>query len=77
MAKTTKNVAKDGVDALKGKTQDELNAMLVDLRKQQMDMRFQAAGGQLANTAEIRKVRRTIARVKTFLGQQDAAKAAK
>ncbi len=77
MAKTAKNVAKDGVDALKGKSQDELNAMLIDLRKQQMDMRFQQAGGQLTNTAEIRKVRRTIARVKTFLGQQDAAQAAK
>lgn len=77
MAKTTKNVAKDGADALKGKSQDELNAMLIDLRKQQMDMRFQQAGGQLTNTSEIRKVRRTIARVKTFLGQQDAAQAAK
>jgi large subunit ribosomal protein L29 len=70
MAKTTKKVAQDGVDALKGKSQDELNAMLIALRKQQMDMRFQQAGGQLTNTAEIRKVRRTIARVKTFLGQQ-------
>ena len=77
MAKATKNVAKDGADALKGKSQDELNAMLIDLRKQQMDMRFQQAGGQLTNTSEIRKVRRTIARVKTFLGQQDAAQAAK
>ena len=76
MAKATKNVAKDGVDALKGKSSDELNTMLVDLRKQQMDMRFQQAGGQLTNTAEIRKVRRTIARVKTILGQQ-AAQAAK
>ncbi len=77
MAKTAKNVAKDGADALKGKSQDELNTLLIDLRKQQMDMRFQQAGGQLTNTAEIRKVRRTIARVKTFLSQQDAAQAAK
>ena len=76
MAKTTKNLAKDGADALKGKSSDELNTLLVDLRKQQMDMRFQQAGGQLTNTAEIRKVRRTIARVKTILGQQ-AAQAAK
>ena len=77
MAKTTKNVAIDGADALKGKSQDELNTMLVTLRKQQMDMRFQQAGGQLTKTAEIRKVRRTIARVKTILGQQEAAQAAK
>lgn len=57
---------------LVGKTADELNAMLLDLRKRQMDMRFQQAGGQLTNTAEIRAVRRTIARVKTFLGQKSA-----
>ncbi|HNQ92030.1 MAG TPA: 50S ribosomal protein L29 [Alphaproteobacteria bacterium] len=66
----TENKAED----LKGKSSDELNAMLLDLRKKQMDMRFQQAGGQLTNTAEIRKVRRTIARVKTFLSQQEAAK---
>lgn len=77
MAKDTKKVAKVGADALKGKSQDELSAMLVDLRKQQMDMRFQQAGGQLTNTSEVRKVRRTIARVKTFLGQQAATQAAK
>ncbi|MFA7276796.1 MAG: 50S ribosomal protein L29 [Pseudobdellovibrionaceae bacterium] len=68
-----KNTAED----LKGKSADELNAMLIDLRKQQMDMRFQQAGGQLTNTSEIRKVRRTIARVKTFLGLQVAAQAKK
>ncbi len=63
---------------LKGKSRDELNAMLLDLRKQQMDMRFQQAGGQLQKTSDIRQVRRTIARVKTFLSQQEsAAKAAK
>lgn len=55
---------------LKGKTPDELNTMLKDLRKQQLNLRFQRAGGQLENTAEVRKVRRTIARVKTFLQQQ-------
>ena len=76
MAKTSKNVAKDSADALKGKSQDELNTLLVSLRKQQMDMRFQQAGGQMTNTAEIRKVRRTIARVKTYLSQQEAAQAA-
>ncbi len=57
---------------LVGKTADELNAMLLVLRKRQMDMRFQQAGGQLTNTAEIRAVRRTIARVKTFLGKKES-----
>ncbi|MDY0029858.1 MAG: 50S ribosomal protein L29 [Pseudobdellovibrionaceae bacterium] len=69
--------ATNKAEDLKGKSADELNAMLLDLRKQQMDMRFQVAGGQMQNTAEIRKVRRTIARVKTFMSQQQAAQAAK
>lgn len=64
--KATKNKAED----LKGKSADELNAMLLDLRKTQMNLRFQKAGGALEKTDAVRKVRRTIARVKTFLGQQ-------
>ena len=68
-AKATKTTT---AEDLKAKSADELNAMLLDLRKKQMDMRFQQAGGQLTNTAEIRGVRRTIARIKTFLGQQAA-----
>ena len=67
MAKETKAVT---AEDLKGKSPDELNTMLKDLRKQQMNMRFQRAGGTLENTSEMRKVRRTIARVKTFLNQQ-------
>ena len=55
---------------LKGKSPDELNVLLKDLRKKQLNMRFQRAGGQLENTSEMRKVRRTIARVKTYLNQQ-------
>ena len=66
MAKAKKT---EKAEDLKGKSQDELKAMLLDLRKQQMDMRFQQAGGQLQSTAEIRKVRRTIARVKTCMNQ--------
>ena len=67
MAKEKKAVT---AEDLKGKSPDELNTMLKDLRKQQMNMRFQRAGGTLENTSEMRKVRRTIARVKTFLNQQ-------
>lgn len=70
--KATKAKAED----LKGKSADELNAMLLDLRKNQMNMRFQKAGGGMENPSEIRKNRRAIARVKTFLGQQAAPKAA-
>lgn len=54
-------------EALKGKTADELKALLVDLRKEQFNLRFQKTGGQLSDTAQVRKARRAIARVKTFL----------
>lgn len=74
MAKEKAKTANKAED-LKGKSADELNAMLLDLRKNQMNMRFQKAGGGLEKTDAVRKVRRTIARVKTFLDQQ--AKGAK
>jgi len=51
----------------KGKSADELKKMLMDLRKQQFNLRFQKAGGQLDNTAQMRQLRRDIARVKTFM----------
>ncbi|MCB9989872.1 MAG: 50S ribosomal protein L29 [Rhodospirillales bacterium] len=54
---------------LKGKTVDELQKTLLDLKKQQLNLRFQKSQGQLENTAKIRTVRRDIARVKTFMGQ--------
>lgn len=53
---------------LNNKSPDELNKLLLDLRKQQMNMRFQKSAGQLANTAQMRVVRRDIARIKTVLG---------
>ncbi|AEP10433.1 50S ribosomal protein L29 [Micavibrio aeruginosavorus] len=55
---------------IKGKTADELKKMLVDLKQQQMTLRFQKAGGQLSNTAQIRGLRRDIARIQTVLEQQ-------
>ncbi len=72
MAKEKAKTA-DKAEDLKGKSADELNTMLIDLRKNQMNLRFQRAGGGLEKTDAIRKVRRTIARVKTFLNQQSAA----
>ncbi|MAH05365.1 MAG: 50S ribosomal protein L29 [Alphaproteobacteria bacterium] len=63
---------------LKGKSADELKKMLLDMRKEQFNMRFQKAGGQLDNTAQMRTLRRNIARVKTFLTAMAAeAKAGK
>ena len=55
---------------LRGKSQDELNDQLLQLKKEQFNLRFQKASGQLENTARVRQVRRDIARIKTILGQQ-------
>lgn len=62
---------------LKTKTKDELGKMLLDARKNQMNLRFQRSGGQLENTAEIRKTRRSIARIKTFLNAQPSVQVVK
>jgi len=57
---------------LKTKTPDELQKLLLDSKKEQFNLRFQRSNGQLENTAEIRKNRRTIARIKTFLNAKPA-----
>jgi len=54
---------------LKGKTGDQLAEQLLELKKEQFNLRFQSATGQLENTARVREVRRDIARIKTILGQ--------
>ena len=53
---------------MRQKSADELNAHLVELRKEQFSLRIQKATGQLAKTHEARRVRREIARVNTLLG---------
>lgn len=58
---------------LRGKSTDELNDQLLQLKKEQFNLRFQKASGQLENTARVRVVRRDIARIKTILGQQTAS----
>jgi large subunit ribosomal protein L29 len=55
---------------VKAKTTDELNAELEQLTKEVFNLRFQKASGQLENTARVRDVRRTIARIKTVLGER-------
>jgi large subunit ribosomal protein L29 len=52
---------------LVGKTADELSDSLFALKKEQFNLRFQRATGQLENTARVRQVRRDIARVRTAL----------
>ena len=51
-------------------TVDELDDQLVKLKKEQFNLRFQRASGQLENTARVREVRRDIARVKTVRVQK-------
>ncbi len=55
---------------LREKSVDELKSVLQDLRKNQFNLRMQHATGQLQNTAELRKVRRSIARVKTLIREK-------
>jgi large subunit ribosomal protein L29 len=54
-------------EELRGKSADELQAQLLDLKKESLNLRFQQASGQLENTARMRQVRRDVARIKTQL----------
>jgi large subunit ribosomal protein L29 len=52
---------------------DQLSDELLNLKKEQFNLRFQRATGQLENTGRVREVRRDIARVKTLQRQKSAA----
>jgi large subunit ribosomal protein L29 len=60
---------------IRTKTPDELSTLLLDLRKEQFNLRFQRATGQQENTSRVKKVRRDIARVKTILAERTRAAA--
>ena len=60
-------------EALRAKTPDELKTQLVNLKKEQFNLRFQVAGGQVENPTRAKIVRREIARIKTVLGQMASA----
>ena len=53
-------------------TVDQLHDEVLKLKKEQFNLRFQRATGQLENTARVRQVRRDIARIKTVLGEKAA-----
>ncbi len=57
----------------RAKTPDELKDNLLNLRKEQFNLRFQRASGQLENTARVRQVRRGIAQIKTLLREKSQA----
>ena len=58
---------------MRAKSADELKDQLMALHKEQFNLRFQQASGQLENTARVREVRRDIARIKTILQQMQAS----
>ena len=60
---------------IKDMTPDQLADEIVKLKKEQLNLRFQQASGQLENAARIRDVRRTIARLKTAQNAQSVAAA--
>ena len=55
---------------LRLKSEDQLKSQLLDLRKEQFNLRFQRATGQNEGVGRVRTVRRGIARIKTILGQR-------
>ena len=64
------------IEEWRAKTPDQLADELMALKKEQFNLRFQRASGQLENTARVRVVRRDIARIKTVLGEHGREAAA-
>jgi len=58
---------------VRAKSPDQLNEDLASLKKEQFNLRFQKATGQLEKTGRVRQVRRDIARIKTIAAQKTAA----
>jgi large subunit ribosomal protein L29 len=61
------------VDDLRAKTDDQLDAQLGELKREQFNLRFQSATNQLERPARIREVRRDIARIQTLQGERARA----
>ncbi|WP_213271088.1 50S ribosomal protein L29 [Hyphomonas sp.] len=58
---------------VRAKSADQLNDELIKLKKEQFNLRFQAATGQLEKTGRVTEVRRDIARIKTILREKAQA----
>jgi large subunit ribosomal protein L29 len=61
------------IEDVRGMTPDQLAETLLNLKKEQFNLRFQAATGQVEKTHRVEQVRRDIARIKTVLRQKQAA----
>ena len=60
---------------IRAKSADQLGTQLLDLRREQFNLRFQKATGQTEGVGRVKAVRRDIARVKTIMGEQKRAAA--
>jgi large subunit ribosomal protein L29 len=58
------------IEELKNKTLDQLKSILIDLKKESFNLRFQKANGQLENTARVKVVKRSVARVLTLINNK-------
>jgi len=58
------------IEDTRGLSPDQLKDKLLDLKKEQFNLRFQKATGQLENLARVRQVRRDIARIKTVMREK-------
>ena len=61
------------IDDLRTKTDDQLTAELTDLKREQYNLRFQAATNQLEKPSRIKEVRRSITQIKTLQTERAAA----
>jgi large subunit ribosomal protein L29 len=69
-AKAMKAAAQTKADEFRGKSADELGDQMTKLKKEQFNLRFQRANGQLEKTNRIREVRKNIARIATVMTEQ-------
>ena len=70
-------MAKNAKTDIAGQTDDQLSENLGNLKREQFNLRFQAATNQLEKPSRVREVRRDIARIKTLQAQRTSADAAK
>ncbi|HRD28083.1 MAG TPA: 50S ribosomal protein L29 [Caulobacter sp.] len=61
------------IDEVRGMTPDQLAEALLNLKKEQFNLRFQAATGQVEKTHRVNEIRKDIARIKTVLRAKKAA----
>ena len=62
---------------LRARSDDQLGDQLLNLKKEQFNLRFQRASGQLETTSRVRAIRRDVARIKTLMSERQRAQAKK